>query len=131
MTKSSGGKWEDEGKKWKEDKGGEVATKEEGSQESKGESEKENKDRSERGEVRRAALSFSFSHCFPSSSSIARHPDRAGNWTWTRLSLFLFLFLCLSLPRGSAPQREPWGPEIADDKIAAAFHSAQGYPTLP
>lgn len=44
---------------------------------------------------------------------------------------FLFLFLCLSLPRGSAPQREPWGPEIADDKIAAAFHSAEGYPTLP
>lgn len=47
------------------------------------------------------------------------------------LSFSLSLSLSRSLPRGSAPQREPWGPEIADDKIAAAFHSAQGYPTLP
>lgn len=49
------------------------------------------------------------------------------------LSLFLFPLspsLSLPLPRGSAPQWEPWGPEIADDKIGAVFHSAQGYPTL-
>ena len=77
-------------------------------------------------------FSLSFSSPIASSSSITRHPDRAGNWTWTSLPLsFPFLFLRLSLPRGSTPQREPWGPEIADDKIAAAFHSAQGYPTLP
>ena len=77
-------------------------------------------------------FSLSFFPPIASSSSITRHPDRAGNWTWTSLPLsFPFLFLRLSLPRGSTPQREPWGPEIADDKIAAAFHSAQGYPTLP
>lgn len=49
------------------------------------------------------------------------------------LSLFLFPpspSLSLPLPHGSAPQWEPWGPEIADDKIGAVFHSAQGYPTL-
>lgn len=130
VTKCNGGKWEDEGKKMERGQG-------EGSQESKGESGKEDKGRNERGEVRRAGLKqrsilLFFPHHFSSSFSITHHPDRAGNWPWTCLSLsFLLLFLCLSLPRGSAPQREPWGPEIADDKIAAAFHSAEGYPTLP
>lgn len=56
VTKSNGGKWEDEGRKWKGDKEGELVTTEEGSQESKGESGKEDKGRNERGEVRRAGL---------------------------------------------------------------------------
>lgn len=45
-------------------------------------------------------------------------------------STCIFRRLCLVVPRGSAPQWEPWGPQIADDKIAAAFHGAQGYTTL-
>lgn len=79
----------------------------------------EDKERNERGEG-----------LFPSPSSL---PPSLSAVTLTgpvigRGPLSFFFSFALSLPRGSAPQREPWGPEIADDKIAAAFHSAQGYP---
>lgn len=51
-----------------------------------------------------SALSFSVSHSrFLSSSSITRHPDRAGNWTWTSLFLSLSFSLSLSLAHSLSP----------------------------
>lgn len=66
---------------------------------------------------------FSFPFLF-----LSRHPDRAGNWTWTRLSLSDCLSVCLFSSCGSVPQQEPWGPEIADDKLALAFHCCSRLP---
>lgn len=116
-----------------------METKGEGNQESKGESEKEDEDRNERGKVRRwaglnpACPSLFLTHSlFPSRllplplSPVTMTGPVIGRGPLSLSAFFLFF----SLPRGSAPQREPWGPEIADDKIAAAFHSAQGYPTF-
>lgn len=47
---------------------------------------------------------FSSPPWLPSSSSISRHPDRAGNWTWTLLSLS-FSFSSFSLPLSPSPPR--------------------------
>lgn len=107
MTKSSEEKM---GRKWKEDKEGRRRKRK-----SKGESERDNRGRNECWGVRRFFL------C-PSSS---RSPVTVTGLVIGRGPV------SLSLSRGCAPQREPRGPEIADDKIEAAFHSIQGYPALP